>query len=406
VKRMWRVTRQEFKMTAANKAFVVITIIGPFLILGITVLPGLLSINTKIAAGTEVAVVGGDDAIFTKAKAAAASSNLILVRGNNTAALQREVGAGSLSGLLVLPDNYLDAVSFDYYSKTGTDMVVSQTLSAIIGSEVVAARLSKEGLDPAKVSYLSARPELDVKKIGAGGATSSGGFTDILFTVMGFVMMLYMTVLLYGQMIGRSVVTEKTSKTVEIMLSSVRPVELLFGKLLGKGLAGLLQYGIWIVAALLLVHIVGPSLHVKPPADLTMANLGVLVGFFVLAFFLYSAIYGALGAGAEDEQHLTQLAWPVMIFLIIPLVAIASFVMAPGSPFSVTLSFFPLTSPIVMMIRILVSTPPLWQIGLSVAVLVLTVIGCVFLAAKIFRVGILMTGKRVGIGEILKWVRY
>lgn len=406
MRKTWRVARQEFKMTAANKAFVVITIIGPFLILAVTVLPALLSMNTKIEAGTQIAVVGGNNELFAKAKAAAASNNLILERGTNVERLRKEVGKGAIGGLVVLPHDYLQAKSFDYYSKTGTDLVVSQTLSGIIGTEVVAERLANEGLDPAKIAYLSSRPNLTVKKVGSGGSASTGGFTDILFTVMGFVMLLYMTVLLYGQMIGRSVVTEKTSKTVEIMLSSVRPVELLFGKILGKGLAGLLQYGIWIAAALVLVKLVGPGLNVKPPAALTVGNLGILVGFFVLAFFLYSSAYGALGAGSEDEQHLAQLAWPLLIFLIVPLVTISSYVMNPGSTFSVVLSFFPMTAPIVMLIRILVSTPPLWQILTSVGLLILTIAGFVVLAAKIFRVGILMTGKRFSMGEILRWARY
>ncbi|HUX21803.1 MAG TPA: ABC transporter permease, partial [Spirochaetia bacterium] len=349
---------------------------------------------------------GGNDSLFAQAKEAAAKANLILERGENVDQLKKEVADGNLAGLLVLPADLLSAKSYDYFSKTGTDVIVSETLSGIFGTQVVAERLGKEGLDPTRIAYLSSRPSLVVKKVGSGGVASSTGFTDILFTVMGFVMMLYMTVLLYGQMIGRSVVTEKTSKTVEIMLSSVRPMELLFGKILGKGLAGLLQYGIWIGVALILVRIVGPGLHVKPPEALTLGNLGILLGFFVLAFFLYSAAYGALGAGSEDEQHLTQLAWPLLIFLIVPLVAISSFVMDPGSTFSVVLSFFPMTAPIVMLIRILVSTPPLWQILVSIGILVLTIFAFVSLAAKIFRVGILMTGKRFGLGEILKWVRY
>lgn len=393
-------------MTAANKAFVVITIIGPFLILALTVLPSLASMNTKIEAGTTVAVVGGNEALFAQAKAAAAKANLILERGDNVERLKKEVVDGSLAGLLVLPPDLLSAKSYDYFSKSGTDVIVSETLSGILGTQVVAERLGKEGLDPTRIAYLSSRPNLVVKKVGSGGVASSAGFSDILFTVMGFVMMLYMTVLLYGQMIGRSVVTEKTSKTVEIMLSSVRPMELLFGKILGKGIAGLLQYGIWIGVALILVKIVGPGLNVKPPEALTLGNLGILVGFFILAFFLYSAAYGALGAGSEDEQHLSQLAWPLLIFLMVPLVTIGSLVMDPGSTFSVVLSFFPMTAPIVMLIRILVSTPPLWQVLVSVGILALTIFAFVALAAKIFRVGILMTGKRFGFGEILKWVRY
>jgi len=222
---------------------------------------------------------------------------------------------------------------------------------------------------------------------------------------MSFVMLLYMTTLLYGQMIGRSVVTEKTSKTVEIMLSSVSPRELMFGKILGLGLAGLLQYGIWVSIALVLTRLAGPLLGIAVPASVTPGNMAWLVTFFVLAFFLYASLYAALGAAAEDEQHLGQLAWPVLIFLIVPLVMISSFVSNPGSPLSVALSLFPMTSPIVMLIRVLIAPPPLWQVALCLAILVASIYLAAAAAARIFRTGILLTGKRARLGEILKWLR-
>jgi ABC-2 type transport system permease protein len=213
-----------------------------------------------------------------------------------------------------------------------------------------------------------------------------------------------MTVLLYGQLIGRSVVTEKTSKTVEIMLSSVTSKDLLFGKILGLGLAGLLQYGVWLSMALVLTKLVGPLFGLKVPPSVTAANLAWLVIFFVLAFFLYASAYAALGAASEDEQHLGQLAWPLLMFLMVPLVMIGSFVTNPDSGISVVLSLFPLTSPIVMLIRILVSPPPGWQILLCVVILLASVVAMATLAAKVFRVGILMTGKRAKLGEVLRWL--
>jgi len=223
-------------------------------------------------------------------------------------------------------------------------------------------------------------------------------------TVLVFVMLIYMTVLLYGQMIGRSVVTEKTSKTVEIMLSSVKSQDLMFGKILGLGLAGLLQYAVWVSMAFLLTRFVGPLLGLSLPAGISTGNLIWLVVFFILAFFLYSSAYAALGAASEDEQHLGQMAWPLIMFLIVPLVMINTLVTTPDSTLVVILSLFPLTSPIVMLARVLVSSPPVWQLVLCVALLVAAVAGTAVLAAKIFRVGILMTGKRPKLKEVLRWV--
>jgi len=217
-----------------------------------------------------------------------------------------------------------------------------------------------------------------------------------------FAMLLYMTVLLYGQAIGRSVLSEKTNKTVEIMLSSVRPMDLLFGKILGKALASLLQYGIWVSVSLAMMKLIGPRLGVPVGVELSISTFAYLVLFFILAFFLYCSIYAALGAASEDEQHLGQLAWPVVIFLMIPIVMISQVITAPRSSMVVGLSFFPLTAPIIMFLRILMGAVQPWEILLSIALIIIATAAVIWLSSKIFRVGILMTGKRLKFREILR----
>jgi ABC-2 type transport system permease protein len=212
-------------------------------------------------------------------------------------------------------------------------------------------------------------------------------------------------VLLYGQTIGRSVLNEKLSKTVEIMLSSVSPMDLLFGKVLGKGLASLVQYGVWIGVSLAFITFVGPRLGVTLKLAITPAILGWLVVFFVLAFFLYSAIYAGLGAASEDEQHLGQLAWPVIVFLVIPMVLISPILTSPNSALVVGMSLFPLTGAVVMFMRILVGAAPRWQLWLSIGLQLVSIAAMIALSAKIFRIGILMTGRRFKLGEILRWIR-
>ncbi len=206
-------------------------------------------------------------------------------------------------------------------------------------------------------------------------------------------------------MIGRSVVQEKTNKTVEVLLSSVSARALMFGKILGLGLAGLVQYAVWIGMGTFALKVLGPALGVGLPGSVTMQSFFWLALFFVLAYFLYAAGYAALGAAAEDEHHLGQLAWPLIIFLIVPMVLISTMVMNPSGPLVMALSFFPMTSPIVMLVRVLVSTPAWWELALCLGLLVGTIYGIAILGAKIFRVGILMSGKRPNIGEVLRWVR-
>lgn len=399
--------KQEFKMTAKNKGFIIITIIGPFLILAVSVLPSLFAVSSDVPEGTTVAVVGADRQFSDRLSAELEDSNIRLVERNTGTDLEEQVVNEKIHGYLELPEQPLEG-EYRYYSKTGTDLLVSERMSHALSAVIVQSRLEQAGIQREAISGILEEPAFTTKKIGSGKAgddSESGDYFSVFAVVMTFVMLLYMTILLYGQMIGRSIVSEKTTKTVEILLSSVRPIDLMFGKIFGKGLAGLLQYAIWIGIALLITLLAQPVSGFSLPDALSPANLFFLVLFFVLAFFLYASAYSAVGSGAVDEQHLGHLGWPLIIFLVIPLITISAHIMNPGQAFTVFLSHFPMTSPIVMLIRIMIDTPPVWEIITSIGILVGTIIGFILLAAKIFRVGILMTGKRFRLREILRWVR-
>ena len=408
--KLFKVARQEFKMTAANKAFVIITLLGPFLLLAITVLPTLIAQREGgISDDTKVAVAGLAPDHWTALKTAAGSAGISLSPGDSgdVETLKEQVRQGTLDGLLIIPENYLEADSFPYYSRTGTDIALTQTLEAMTSRIITAARMAREGLDPQIIESLSRRPAFRVLKVSQGEAEEGQDFLSIMLTCIAFMMLIYMTVLLYGQMIGRSVIKEKSSKTVEIILSSVTPGDMMFGKLLGIGLAGIIQYTFWITLALALSRLILPGLGVETTiSGVTPVNMAFLGLFFVLAYFLYSACYAAIGSGAEDEQHMGQLGMPLLLFLILPMVMVSNIVMNPGSPFTVGLSFFPMTAPLVMLMRIIISLPPWWEILLSVALISVTTLLVVAAAARIFRVGILMTGKRFSLREMLRWVGY
>lgn len=412
MRKLATMVRHEFKMATANKVFVILTILGPFLILAITILPGLLSMDSaSMKGGKPVAVSGGNSLVQAALDSALSSQGreLVLVEAGEDAitTTKDRVRNGELDGFLVLDEGWMEGGAA-FYTRTGTDAVLYGLVEGTLGAVAREARIARSGIDPALAEELSRGVDLSIIEVRKGEGEKAGGkdvFMTTLFTAMSFVMLIYMTTLLYGQMIGRSVVQEKVSKTVEVMLSSVSPRDLMFGKILGLGLAGLLQYGIWAGMALILSRYVAPALGVAAPSAISPASIGWLVVFFVMAFFLYAAGYAALGAAAEDENQLGQLAWPLLIFLIVPLVMISSFVMNPGSTLSIVFSLFPMTSPIVMLIRILVSPPPAWQIALCLVLLAGTIYAMMLAAAKIFRMGILMTGKRGNFKEMLKWAR-
>ena len=407
--RMLKVIKMEFKMTAVNKAFLIITILGPFLLLGVTVLPTLLVRNTaEINEGTVVGIVGADDRLTTELLKTTAHSPITVMFGTSEQSMREAILAKQIKSFVVVPEDYLSAGSLRYFSETGTDFVLRDTIRAHVGNTIVSVRMAKEGLDAERIAYLSSRPgfETIVVSKDAGGETAGQDEFSVIMTSIAFVMLLYMTILLHGQSAARSVMKEKTSKTVEIMLSSIKPSEMLFGKLFGQAAAALLQYAFWISTAALLIKVIGPAANLSLPVALNGANLFYLVLFFILAFFIYSSAYAGIGAAAEDESHLAQLSWPVMIFLIVPMVMVSAIIMNPQAPLVVFLSLFPLTAPIVMFERLLIGAPAAWEVVLCVCILLAAIAATILVSAKIFRVGILMTGKRFKLGEILKWVRY
>jgi len=405
--KLFEIIKHEFKLTAMNRLYLVMTILGPLLIFAVSVLPTLITRNTTlIKEGSVIGIVTEESSLTYVLSAVFTESGIEIDPEGTVEEQMNKVLDGKNIGFLIVPEDYLESNRIEFYTKSGTDIALYEIVKGILSKVIVSQRLAERGLDSQEIAHLSRNPELVSKRISTTGETRQQDFLSVLLTALAFVMLLYMTTLLYGQMIGRSVVLEKSSKTVEIMLSSVRPLDILFGKIIGRGAAGLLQYGIWVSVALLLIKFLDPVLSIQSSINLEPEFLGFLIIFFILAFLLYSSAYGALGAGAEDDQHLGQLGWPLIIFLVLPIVMISPIVMNPDAPFVIALSYFPMTSPLVMFIRILINKPPAWEILISMAILIATIIGMIYAAAKIFRVGILMTGKRVSFREILRWIKY
>jgi ABC-2 type transport system permease protein len=412
-RKLGRIIRMEFRLTTANKVFIVLTILGPFLIVAVTVLPTLLAAGQAAPEVKEprIAVVNADPEFLQELEEDLFRFGIIAsAYGRDTARLDDLVSAGEYTGYIKLPDDLADATQLVYVTTNKGDSRVKSVLESVIGLSVIKLRLNRTSLDPEQVASIGQPPAVVQSLLPRPGEEESQDRMKILFTGLTLVMLLYMTVLLYGQTIGRSVLNEKTLKTVEIMLSSVSPMDLLFGKVLGKGLASLLQYGIWVSASLAFMKLVGPRIGVTLQLAITPATLGWLVVFFLLAFFIYSAIYAGLGAASEDEQHLGQLAWPAIVFLVIPMVMIWPILNSPDSAIVVGMSFFPLTGSVVMFMRILagavgIAQGNMWQVWLAIGLQLATIVLLIALSAKIFRVGILMTGRRFKLGEILSWIR-
>ena len=405
-RKMLRVARMEFRLTAANKAFIVITIIGPFLIVAMSVLPTLFAMGDGGVATSRIALTGNDELRQAVIPAFAGTPVEVVHASDDEAALREALQAGRIDAYVVLPSDATAGDPVRFVTVGGAPFHLVGTVEGTVGAVIVARRLAEAGFDPERVQALTRAPRIDVRSIEATGDEVARDIMTVMFTAIAFTMMLYMTILLYGQSIGTSVLREKSGKTVEIMLSSVSPRELLVGKILGKAGASLLQYAIWIGMAALFLQVLSPLLDLQITIAGGATSFVYLIGFFLPAFFLYSTFYAALGASAEDEQHLSQLAWPVILFLVIPMVMIGAITQNPDGVIPRVLSLFPLTSPIVMFQRLLIGSPAAWEVVLCIALLLGSIVAMALIAARIFRVGILMTGKRFSFREIIRWARY
>jgi ABC-2 type transport system permease protein len=398
---------QHFRNIALTRAFAVSTVLGPLFIVAVSVLPGLIASDPfTIDGDTLVALVAPADPGLP-----ARMQDQLDEQGGY---VRLSVVDSAEAGRRLLIDEEVDGVlavsadlaSLTYLSTTETQYHIHQALRSAAGALWYRAKLERYGISEEVAADLRAQPSMRVSSVDAAGSESSDGGNpdDRIFLVVTLCMLLYMTILFYGQIIGRSVVLEKTSKTVELMMSSVNADELMLGKILGIGSAGIFQYLLWITAVLVLGTAADRLLGIGLPSGIGLGSFAVLLLFFILGFLLYSAFYSAIGAASRDEQQVGQLGMPLILFLIVPLMMFVPIAMNPHSSLAVGLSLFPMTAPLVMVMRSISAAIPWYQMALSAGILLGSIALVGAASARIFRTGILMTGKKASLKEILRWI--
>jgi ABC-2 type transport system permease protein len=416
MRNIWIILKTEFKHIVSKKSYIIMTILGPFIIAGIFFLQyvsarGFEQENIMDKERT-IKITGVSNELYNSLESTLQYMNITLINSNKSLEeLKPQVQDEEIDGVLSFPNiksdkDLLSNFSIEYYSLESS-MFIQQILNNAIGEVIVRERLIAKNLDAMEIQALTKRPDITYKRLSKEGIEKEEDVGRTIFTLIGFIMILYMTIIFYGQSIGKTVNKEKTSKTVEIILSSVKPIELMIGKILGIGIAGVLQYSIWILMALFVTNFIFPIFDINLASfDIKIIHLIYLVIFFILAFLLYASEFAAVGASATEDSNLNQLAFPVMLPLILCMVFINLIITQPNSSLIVFFSYFPLTSPIIMLGRILMVNVPIWEILVCWVILLISVIGMAILASKVFRIGILMTGKKVNIKEIIKWLSY
>ncbi len=331
--------------------------------------------------------------------------------GNDPEAARERAKQGiqnsEFDGLLVLPATLPDEGQAEYVSPNVSTFQMLSVLERSVNNVMVADRLTTAGLDPEAVGELTRRVDLKTMKLGAKGQETHDQGQGFLISYV-FMMIIYMTVLMYGIYVMRGVLEEKSSHIVEVIISTVKPFELMLGKILGIGAVGLTQFLLW---SLMMVAISAPG----AASALGMGGLELpavpaiqiifFVVYFVLGFLLYGTLYAGIGAAFDTEQEAQNFQGVITMFLVVPLVLMMYILNQPDAPLSVALSLFPFFTPMLMFLRMTLTPVPAIQLAASVVIMGATIVAAAWLVGKIYRVGILMHGSKPKLKDMWRWIR-
>lgn len=416
MRKVLAVIRREFWERVRQRWFWVMAVLAPVFFGALVIVPTLLMTKGGVK---QIVLVDGTTSTFGADLAARLDREplFVVVRipaGSGTAdSLRAAVDRKEIDGFLIVNDIAVDSGKAMYRASNVSSFVTIGTLERVIGEMVNAKRLEREGVNPALVAKARIRIDLDSKKVSGGKETGeSAGQSFALAYFMGII--LYMAILLYGINVMSSVLEEKTTKIVEVLVSSVRPFQLLLGKVLGVGAVSIFQFLIWGVSTRLLLSQRAKLFGAPGAGDggspfqmphITGSTAAIFIAYFLGGFLLYSAMFAAVGAMSSNEQEARQAQQPVVMLLVASFISMFAMLNDPGSTLSVTLSMIPFSAPIAMPVRWAAGNLPLSEVALSLGILTVSILGVTWVAARIYRVGILMTGKRPNLRELVRWVR-
>lgn len=433
--KVWAVIRREFVSRVRSRAFVVSTILGPLLMGALFVMPILLEKRQTTPKHIVVLdAAGGDfgrqvterlrlemrdtvthtmpryrvEHVTTEGRVTEVRDSLVALTG------LRKAGPDGLDGVLVLTDSTISAGRMRYYGANVGSPNDMSALRATVRPLVMGARLERAGVDPGVVDAAQGNVELTTERVTQGKLTGQSGSASFLLAyVMSF--MLYLALLLYGMQVMSSVVEEKSSRIVEVLVSSLTPFQLLLGKVIGVASVALVQLGIWAGTAMVLttyrLQVAGAfgaspkSVSDLPIPTVSPMMLVVFLGFFVLGFFFYSAMYAAVGSMCNSHQEAQQSQTPVTLFVAAGLMLMFSLLSEPNGTMAHALSLVPFFAPFVTPVRYSLSPLPWTELLMSVLAMVAGLVVVVWIAARIYRVGILSYGKKPKLSEVARWIR-
>jgi len=425
MRNVWMLIKREYLERVRSRSFVIFTLLMPAFMAGSVLIPEKVEqMNSGgekrivvVANNPQLATAVGRELSASKARtdlsmeAAEFKPTVYALQVDTDTSdaeadrLRQRVSDGQIAGFVWLSDSALQDHIITYSTREAADFGQSVELRNAVRTAITKQRLSEKGMNGPEIDIMLTPIKFQTVRIEKGREATSG--TTVFFTAFAMVMLLYSVVLIYGIAVMRSVIEEKSTRIMEVLLSAVTPKQLLAGKILGVGAVGLTQILIWVTFAILFS--VPGLLAAKSFLGEVHIPVGGMIAFaifFLLGYLLYSSMYAAIGSMVNTDHEAQQMQWPAMIPLVLGVILMNSVIQHPNSQFAFWLSIFPFFAPILMLVRILVAQPPLWQIVLCIAIMVATVYGLLALASRIYRVGILMYGKRPTLPELRRWLRY
>lgn len=422
------IVKREYITRVRGKGFIISTLLAPIFLLAVFLVP--LFIGNMESSSSETIYVIVDETSVIGPRMVQMNPNRYEMRPDaDMDLLRKETLDGEIGGYILMPEGLLDGSRNAELFNTGSGgLTLSREIRDNMRSAVREELLTRTAVSDEVKAIFDLRPDIESRRITSDGETEvNEGVTFIIAYILGFA--IYMAMFSYGALIMQGVLEEKTNRIMEIIVSSARPMELLLGKVLGIVALGLSQITIWFIAFTGITALVGPiammmgagtpdastaaagdaSAAVAADFSVPEISIGVWIFFaifYVLGFLIYGGVFAAVGAAADSPQDTQQLALPIYLPILIPIFLMMPVITDPHSSMAVITSMIPFFSPILMMGRIAVTDVPLWQSLGSIVLMIMTFLALMWVSGKIYRVGVLMYGKKVTLGELMRWLRY
>ena len=424
--KLWAIIKREYLERVRSKWFLIATFFGPIFFSAIIIVPAWLASRSKATAdiynttildatangfGHRLAInIAGDSTIPGRMPEVKIVAPSVLTQAESLATHQ--VMQKQKTGYIVVDQQTLAGEAARYAGRNATSIADMAQIKSAIRETILASRLEKVGLDNSRMKEIIFIPlAFSTERITEKGRAGSGMASVMFGFAIGF--LLYMSIVIYGQTIMSGVLEEKTTRVAEVVMSSVPTDTLLAGKVLGVGAVGLTQQIIWIVTTYVLLKLRTPIMAKlgAPTMSFTLPDISLGAGiifllFFLLGFIFYSSLYAAVGSSVNSESEARQAASPLMILIVSTAVFIQPVLLNPTGTTARVLSLVPVSSPIIMPIRMAVTGVPPLELAASLAFLAVGCLAALWLASRIYRVGLLMYGKRPTMREMARWVSY